>query len=155
MPGFQHSIQIDAPTAVAWRLLSQVDQWPRWLPTVSQVKPLGPGTVEPGARFVVHQPKLMPATWVVTDVVPPQSLVWEARSPGVRTRASHALTPLGPQRCALELHFAFSGWLGTPLGLLFARLTRAYLTQECAALKAAAERAASGNASGSPTGDRR
>ena len=141
MQEFQHSIQIDAPVDVAWRLLSHVGQWPQWLPTVSEVRPLGPSVVEPGARFIVRQPKLASATWLVTEVSPPHSFVWESYSPGVRMRASHVLTAPSPSTCALELRFAFSGWLEKPLSLLFARLTQSYLAQECAALKTAAEQA--------------
>ena len=143
MQEFQHSIQIDAPVDIAWRFLSHVGQWPQWLPTISDVRPLGSSIVEPGGRFVVRQPKLPPATWLVTEVSAPHSFVWESRSPGVRTRAAHVLTALSPDTCALELRFAFSGWLGKPLGFLFARLTQSYLAQECAALKTAAEQAIS------------
>ena len=141
MQEFLHSIQVDAPVDIAWRLLSHVDQWPQWLPTVSDVRPLGSSVVEPGARFVVHQPKLLPTTWLVTEVSPPHSFVWEARSPGYRMLAAHVLRALGPDTCALELRFAFLGWLGRPVGFLFASLTRSYLAQECAALKFAAEQA--------------
>jgi hypothetical protein len=88
-----------------------------------------------GSRYIVSQPKLRPATWVVTELEPPHRFTWQARSPGLLMVADHAIeeTALGMSR--VTLRFSFSGVLGIPIGWLFGSITGRYLVQEAASLK--------------------
>lgn len=80
MPSYEVFIDIQAPPDLIWPVLSDVVAWPDWLPTVTSVQPLQGRSLELGSRYTVTQPKLRPATWVVTELVPLQG------SPGKRSR---------------------------------------------------------------------
>jgi len=135
MPAYEASISIAAPRESVWRVLAAVVAWPEWLPTVSSVQPLDGEPLRIGAKYTVRQPKLRPATWVVTQLESPRCFVWEARSPGLLMIAAHTIedAPTGGSRVALR--FCFAGVLGAPIGWLFRSTTERYLAQEVASLK--------------------
>lgn len=137
---YTSSAAIDAPAATAWPILSEVAAWPEWLPTVSHVEALDGLVLRLGARFVVHQPSLRPATWTVTKLVDGESFTWEARVPGLVMVAEHILEARSSTRSAIELRFTFDGFLGGILGRLYGSITQSYLEREAAALKARSEK---------------
>lgn len=130
---------IAAPRDAVWQALSGVDAWPDWLATISSVQPLDGRALRVGARFLVHQPKLRPATWTVTTLEVPRRFTWEARSPGLRMVADHLVdeTSAGTR---VTLRYDTTGWLGVPAGWLFRAITERYLAQELASLQQTVER---------------
>ena len=135
MRSYDASIAIGAPRESVWRVLAAVVAWPKWLPTVTSVEALDGEPLQIGFRYTVRQPKLRPATWVVTQLEPPSLFVWQARSPGLLMIAFHTIEegPLGKSR--VTLRFSFTGVLGTPIGWLFRSTTERYLAQELASLR--------------------
>jgi uncharacterized membrane protein len=144
MPTYEASASISASPDEIWRILSDVASWPEWLPTVTTVESLDTKTLTPGSRFVVRQPKLRPATWVVTELFPPTRFAWIARSPGLAMTAEHMVDPQTPSASKVLLRFSFSGPLGGIIGRLFRSITERYLQQEAASLKLKAESISSG-----------
>lgn len=140
MPSYQTSITIDASPESIWPILSTVATWPRWLPTIISIEPLDGDSLEIGRRFRVRQPKLQPATWLVTKVEPLRRFEWRASTPGVLMVADHVLESLAPGKTSVLLRFEFRGLIGSLLGLLFSSTTRRYIRQEAASLKEVAER---------------
>ncbi len=126
---------IDAPMEAVWEVLSDVSAWPELLPTVSKVESFDSKSLDIGARFKVHQPRLRPAIWVVTEVVPPARFVWVAQSPGLKMVADHCVTQASQETTRVSLRFSFSGFLGGFVGRFFGKVTESYLVQEAAALK--------------------
>jgi uncharacterized membrane protein len=139
MPIYQTSITIDASSETIWKLLSTVVAWPRWLPTVTSVEPLDGEILKRGHRFRVLQPKLRPATWIVSTVEPNRRFEWRARAPGVLMVADHVVESLASDATSVVLRFEFRGVAGNLLGLFFSSTTKRYIEQEAASLKAAAE----------------
>jgi uncharacterized membrane protein len=135
MPSYESTIAIAAPRESVWRVLAEVVAWPKWLPTVSSVEPLDGSVLKVGSRYTVRQPKLRPATWVVTQLEPPRCFVWQARSPGLLMIAKHTVEELSPGKSQVNLRFSFSGLLGAPMGMLFRSVAESYLAQEVASLK--------------------
>ena len=135
MPTYESSIVIAAEADAIWLVLSDVANWPHWLPTVTKVEPLDGTSMVLGSRFVVYQPKLRPATWRVTQIEAPRLFIWEARSPGLHMVAEHSVAPQPSGSAAVLLRFSFGGLLGGILGTLFRSITERYLRQEAAALK--------------------
>ena len=135
MPAYELSVSVAAPREAVWRVLFDVAGWPEWLPTVSKVEPLDETPLGVGSRFVVHQPRLRPAIWVLSEIDPPRRFVWVARSPGIEMVADHTVVEDSPATASVVLRFSFSGFLGSILGNLFGTLTRSYLKQEAASLK--------------------
>jgi len=126
---------IAAPRAAIWRVMSDVVKWPEWLPTVTAVEPLGESSVKLDARFRVVQPRLRPATWVVTSVRADQSFTWESRSPGLLITAEHSIDDSDGARATVSLRVSFAGLLAPLLGRLFRSTTESYLAQEAAVLR--------------------
>jgi len=135
MPTYDASVSIAASREHVWRVLSDVTAWPDWLPTVNKVDALDEKSLRLGSRFVVHQPKLRPATWQVSELEHPKRFVWVAGSPGMQMTAEHTITEKSPGESTVLLRFSFSGLLGGIVGRLFRSVTESYLSQEAAALK--------------------
>lgn len=139
MPSYETSIMIAAEREVIWPVLSDVVAWPEWLPTVISVRPLDGRPLAIGARYVLHQPKLRPTTWVVTEIEHGRRFVWRARFPGIEMLAEHRLDAESTGLCTLVLQFTFAGPLGGIVGRLARSLTEGYLAREAAALKTRVE----------------
>ena len=135
MPTYETSISIAAPPEAIWPLLADVVAWPQWLPTVSQVQALDGRALAIGARYVVRQPKLRPATWVVTELEHARHFVWLAKSHGFRMVAEHRISAGAAGPSTLVLRFTFAGLLGGLVGRLSRSVTENYLAQEAAAIK--------------------
>lgn len=131
--------QIAAPAAVVWEALTDVRRWPERTASMTSVEPVDAMTL--GARVRVRQPKLPVMVWQVVAWQPGESFVWATSSPGVRTLATHAVTPEAAGRSRLVLGVYHHGPLAPLVRLLTGRLTRRYLGMEAAGLKAAAEAA--------------
>lgn len=70
------SIEIDAPPADVWKLVSGFEHWPKWGPTVRKVESEAAG-VGPG---VTGRVKTIAGPWLpfeITDVVPGRSWHWK------------------------------------------------------------------------------
>lgn len=135
MPSYATSISIAAPREAVWPALSTVTAWADWIPTVSSVQPLDGNALEVGARFIVHQPKLRPTTWKVTELESPHHFTWEARSLGLLMVAEHSIEEDSQGISHVTLRFSFKGPLGAPIGWLFRSTTERYIAQEAASLK--------------------
>ena len=67
MPKYSTSITINASQEAAWKILSNVAHWNEWTPTVTKVEVLDQPELKPGNRYKVHQPKLQPVVWTITE----------------------------------------------------------------------------------------
>ena len=135
MPSYEVFIDIQAPPDLIWPVLSDVVAWPDWLPTVTSVQPLQGRSLELGSRYTVTQPKLRPATWVVTELVPLQRFTWQAQSPGLLMVAEHSVEVNSATSSRAWLRFSFTGLLGAPFSWLYRSITKNYLAQEATSLQ--------------------
>ena len=136
---YEQRFEVAADAGRVWALLSAVESWPRWLPTVTRVDALDGSPLSVGKRYRVEQPSLRPAEWKVSEVDAGRRFEWRARSPGMEMVADHVVEPLPDNAAKVHLSFGFKGPLGALLGRAFGRITRHYLEQEADALKRQAE----------------
>ncbi len=133
-----------ASPARVWEVLSDLEGWPSWLPTVDTLAPLDLGPADMpapgvGASYAVTQPKLPKAQWTITHWEPEHGFTWVSRAPGVTTTATHAITelPAGGSRISLEID-----WVG-PLAWVpraaYGRLAQRYIDTEARTLAAVSE----------------
>ena len=64
---FSITTEVDAPPEVVFAVLSEVERWPEWTPTVTRVERLGDAgaSLALGGRLRIVQPKVPPAEWMV------------------------------------------------------------------------------------------
>ena len=141
---FHTVTEIDASAESVWRLLGDVVGWPKWTPTVTQVRPLGEPDLVPGAAFEVRQPGVPTAVFTVESCAVGRSFVWTSRSAGVRNAADHVIDELDPHRCRVTLSFSMAGPAAAAVWSLAGRKIRRFVELEARSLKAAAEAAESG-----------
>lgn len=136
MSSFRYSVEIFATPDHVWDVLIDVERWPQWTPTVTQVARLDAGPIVLGSRTKLWQPKLIPTIWQVTACdAQARIFVWEANRPGVRVVARHhaELAPGGSTHLTLEL--VYRGLLGRIIAMQLKHLNWDYLTKEAQGLK--------------------
>jgi uncharacterized membrane protein len=132
---FSITTDIPTPLALVWSVLADVAHWPEWTESVSRVKMLSPGLLQVGSRVRIHQPKLPPAYWRVTELDPGASFTWISRAPGVRVTARHMVEAI-PAGTHVTLSVHYGGWMAGLLARWTGELNDRYLAMEAGGLKA-------------------
>ena len=132
---YRDAIDIDAPPERVWEVLTDVERWPEWSPTMTTVTRLETGIFRTGSNTRIMQPKLPEAMWRVSALVPQQSFTWTSRSRGVTTEAKHVVVAREGGGSRAESHVRQSGPMAWLARLFFGRLTRRYIELESRGLK--------------------
>jgi uncharacterized membrane protein len=135
----QHiTVEVAAPAARVWAILSDAERWPEWTPSVRSVT-LHDGALRLGATATIDQPRIPTVTWTVTALSEGEAFTWESGGPGARTVARHSVESTGDGRSRVTLSVTQSGAVGSVVGRLYRGLTDRYLAMEAAGLKGRAE----------------
>ena len=111
---FSITPEVDAPPEVVFAVLSEVERWPEWTPTVT--------ALEPGRGFRIFSR---------SPGAPVEANHWaEPTGAGHRSRVTLSVT--------------FDGFLGRVIGWMMRGLNERYLAQEAAGLKRRSEERARG-----------
>jgi uncharacterized protein YndB with AHSA1/START domain len=135
---YEISVDIDAAPDEFWRVLTDVERWPEWTPSMMRVDRLDSGPLQVGSTARIKQPKFPPTVWRVTDLEPGQSFSWTASGPGVATVGGHRITPLA-HGVEVTLSIRQTGPLAWLMGLFTSRLTKSYVQMEANGLKRRSE----------------
>jgi len=136
---FQTEIDIDAAPDAVWRVLADVESWPKWTASMTSVELLQPGEIRVGSTAKVTQPKLKPSVYTVTACDPGASFVWEMQAAGIKVRAGHVVEDRGQGQARMILSIEQSGVLSGLIDMLLGKRTRQYVRMEAEGLKKAAE----------------
>lgn len=138
MTAFVSCIDIQANADQVWDVMSDIDRWHEWTPSISGIEWLHGDALGPGRRVLIRQPGFPPARWQVTEFDPGRGFTWVSSGPGFHVTARHAIAPSGnASRVVLTLDMR--GPVGHLLGWLSRRTTQRYLAWESAGLKARCE----------------
>lgn len=132
---FSITTEIAAPLQLVWSVMADVERWPEWTASISRVKLLSPGPLQVGSRARVHQPKLPPAFWRVTELIPGTGFTWISRAPGVRVTARHTAETIATGT-RVTLSIQYEGLVGRALAWWIGELNDRYLAMEAQGLKA-------------------
>ncbi|OPC84743.1 polyketide cyclase [Embleya scabrispora] len=135
---YHESIRIEATAERIWEILTDVERWPTWTASMSEVRRLDREPFGVGSRVRVKQPRLPTTQWVVTECEPGRSFTWTSRGGGVTSLADHRIRV--DEGVTVELILRQSGLLTPLIGLVAGNLTRRYLRMEAEGLKERAER---------------
>ena len=141
MKDYSVSVQIDATPERVWAVMSDIERWNEWTPTITSVRLTNDGSLRVGARARVCQPRLPPANWVVTVFEDGRGFDWESRAPGLRVLGRHWVE-LGVSGSRVTLSIQYSGLFGGLLGRLTSSLNKRYIALEADGLKRRAEASA-------------
>ena len=133
---YSRSIEIEAPADRVWAVMSDVERWHEWTPSVTKVTLAGTGPLAVGRRATIRQPRFPPALWKITEVVPERSFTWVSVAPLVRVVARHSVEALAPGRTRALLSLEYFGLVGTLLAKWTKGITLRYLDMEAEGLKA-------------------
>jgi uncharacterized membrane protein len=129
---YEETTLIDAPVDLIWRLTSEIDGWPTFMPTVQRLERLDDGPLRVGSRARLKQPGQTTAVWTVTRIEPLREFTWETHRPGIRLTGQHLLEPAGDgTRNTLVL--STSGPAAGLFTALFGSMMRKSLRREAAA----------------------
>ena len=136
----RHDVTIAAPIERVWDIYANVEQWPTWTASVTEVRLLaGRAGLTLGTRASIKQPRFPKLVWTVTAIQPGASWSWVTRSPGATTTAVHELRAVDDETTRVELTIEQTGIVGAVVGRLTRGLTRRYLALEAAGLRERAE----------------
>ena len=138
METFSISTDIAAPAARVWRVMSDVERWHEWTPSVTRVKRFTRGPLGVGDRAIVRQPKLPPALWRVSDLQAGRAFTWISAAPGVRVIGRHSVEP-APSGSRATLSVEYRGALSGLFARMTRRITERYLAFEAAGLRQRSE----------------
>jgi len=137
-PRYSISIDINAPAARVYEVMTDIDRWHEWTPSIGSIKRLDGTGFALGQRVRVRQPKLPPAMWTISAIDPGRSFEWVNRAPGLRVTGHHSVEPTNSgSRATLAL--SYDGIFGGLLAKLTAGITQRYIEMEARGLKARAE----------------
>jgi len=138
MTFFSITVDIRATPQRVWAVLTDVESWPDWTPSVRSVERLDAGPLAVGSRARIRQPKLLPAVWRITNIEKGRSFTWATRSPGLSVTAHHGVEA-APDGSRATLSIRFDGLLAPLVAWLTHRLNNRYLRLEGAGLKRRSE----------------
>lgn len=141
MPVRSHraTVLIGAPATLVWTIVSEVEKWPSWTPTMTAVTGRTVHFLELNAEFDVRQPGLRPSTMKVTQLEHGRSFAWSSTSLGMVTTADHVLRSVDDAFTEVELVFTLSGPLAGVAWAMFGRKIRSFVDTEAASLTVACE----------------
>ncbi|MEX2230189.1 MAG: SRPBCC family protein [Dehalococcoidia bacterium] len=135
---FEYSIDINAAPERVWGVMTDVERWPEWTASMSEVRLVEGDRLAVGARARVRQPKLSASTLEVTELEPGRGFTWQAASPGVSFVGKHEIAP-ARAGVTVTLSVQFSGPLAGIAGLFTSGMTRRYVKMEAEGLKRRSE----------------
>jgi uncharacterized membrane protein len=134
------AIDIAAAPERVWQVIEDVESWPQWTKSVTDVKRLDSGPLQVGSRARLKQPGLPPLTWELTELQQGAQFTWVCRLPGVTATARHEIIA-SETASRLELTATWAGPLAGLVAALNRTRTHRLLETEANGAKARSERA--------------
>lgn len=91
---YEHHVEVAAPPEVVWGILSDVERWPEWTPTMKSVRLIEGDSIAVGTAARIQQPAQPAATWRVTQVDAGRSFTWGTRNLGMTMVGTHVIEPI-------------------------------------------------------------
>jgi uncharacterized membrane protein len=136
---YEQTIDIAAQADVVWDVMSDVERWPEWTPSVRGAQLLDGGGLRPGQRARIRQPRLPVAIWTVERIEHGRTFAWSSDAAGLRSVGEHTIEAKDNDSSRVVLRLTHSGALAGPVRVLYGGLIRRYVRFEAEGLKRASE----------------
>jgi ribosome-associated toxin RatA of RatAB toxin-antitoxin module len=135
---FTKEIEIEASSSTIWNVMSDVETWNEWTPTITRIQKVNRNDLAVGTRLLIEQPKLPKAIWTVVTVSPGASFFMKKGNPFLQVVAGHVIKER--QRGAIvTLSLEFLGLFAKPVAKRYKDMMEGYLATEAAGLRQASE----------------
>ena len=110
---FSASAEIDATPEKAWALLNDVEEWPRWIPSLKKIEKVTKGPLGVGSQVLVVAKSLITVNLLmtITEFVAGRRVAMEGKVLGVRMTRYYEMEPVGQDRTKLTAGGEVSGLL--------------------------------------------
>ena len=110
---FSASAEINATPAKAWALLNNVEEWPKWIPSLKKIEKVTKGPLGVGSQVLVVARSLITVNLLmtITEFVAGRRVVMEGKVLGVKMTRYYEMEPVGQNRTKLTAGGEVSGLL--------------------------------------------
>jgi uncharacterized protein YndB with AHSA1/START domain len=129
----ERTVHIAAPPERVWRVMSEVERWHEWTPSVIAVKRNDSGPLRVGSSAHMDLRGAPKATWTVTQLDEGRAFWWESDATP-RVAGGHVIEPDG-DGANVTLTIEPRGVVGALFSPLIVRMSRANVEAEAAGLK--------------------
>jgi len=110
---FSASAEINASPEKAWALLNNVEEWPKWIPSLKKIEKVTEGPLGVGSQVLVVARSLITVNLLmtITEFVAGRRVVMEGKVLGVKMTRYYEMEPAGQYRTKLMAGGEGSGLL--------------------------------------------
>ncbi|MGH3424907.1 MAG: SRPBCC family protein [Nocardioidaceae bacterium] len=131
---YTYAVKIAALPASIWAVLTDVERWPEWTPSMTLIRRLDDGPFAVGSRARVEQPGSRTLVWTVTELEPDRSFVWTASTTGITLTARHQLSE-ADSSVSVDNSLVADGWAARIVTAMIGGRLRRYVRMETEGLK--------------------
>ncbi len=113
---FRHSRTFDSSLDEVWKVVTEVEKWPEFIPTMSRVEILNENVLTTGSRVLIKQPLQPSQVWTVLSHEEPHLFVWRTGRNWLSLTATHHLESEDGQT-RQNLILELDGYLSLPAAL--------------------------------------
>ena len=135
------TIDINASPARVWAVMSDIERWHEWTPSITSIERTDSGPLRVGGKARVKQPKLAPANFEIITWQPERGFDWVTTNLAVTAIGRHVIEPTATG-ARVTLSVEFSGPLGGLIAWFYGGLTNRYVRMEAEGLKQRSEQSA-------------
>ena len=110
---FSASTEINAPVERVWALVNEIEDWPRWIPSLKKIEKLSEGALGAGSRVLVVAKSIIKVNLFMTiiEFIALQRVVMEGKVLGVRMTRFYELSPVNKNQTRLTAGGEVTGLL--------------------------------------------
>jgi len=93
---FSASVEINSTPEKAWPLINNIEEWPKWIPSLKKIEKVSGVSLGVGSRVLVVARSLITVNLLmtITEFVPGRSVVMEGKVLGVRMKRYYEMEPV-------------------------------------------------------------
>ena len=110
---FSASVEIDATAEKAWALLKDVEEWPKWIPSLKKIEKVSGEPLGKGSQVLVVAKSAITVNLLmtITEFIPGRRVVMEGKVLGVKMTRYYELEPIAKNKGKLTAGGEVSGLL--------------------------------------------